>query len=105
MLSLFCLFLSGRIRLAKSFTFLRKVAFFTVVDISITCMIPIVSNTTPHSVNCTSSGNNLKCLSSGTFCFVLFFFGGGLISKEGLLSFLLLYNARVERATKVQQVV
>ena len=40
--------------------------------------------------------------------FFVFFFGwggGGGISKEGLLSFLLLYNARVERATKVQQVV
>ena len=77
MLSLFCLFLSRRIRLAKSFTFLRKVAFFTVVDISITCMIPIVSNSTPHSVNCASSGNNLKCLGSGTFCFLFFFFFGG----------------------------
>ena len=76
MLSLFCLSLRGRIRLAKSFTFLRKVAFFTVVDISITCMIPIVSNTTPHSVNCTSSGNNVKCLGSGTFCFFVFFGGG-----------------------------
>ena len=96
MLSLFCLFLSGRIRLAKSFTFLRKVAFFTVVDISITCM---------NSVNCTSSGNNLKCLGSGMFFFFFFLGGGGVISKEGLLSFLLLYNARVERATKVQQVV
>ena len=87
MLSLFCLLLRGRIRLARSFTFLRKVAFFTVVDISITCMIPIVSNTTPHSLNCTSSGKNLKCLGSGTFFFCFCFFvgrvGGGGVNFKG----------------------
>lgn len=77
------------------------------VSQSITCMIPIVSNSTPHSVNCASSGNNLKhdAWAVARFVFVFFFGGGGVISKEGLLSFLLLYNARVERATKVQQVV